>query len=107
MSPHLGTMVLAGSANLLLAGAWMMGALLGTNGMDSLRGSAFLAAMALALVLLWVGGLVLARRLTAWGLARSWNAGVCVVLAALLTVAAWVTLALVTTLVLAMVGLAP
>ena len=30
MSPHAGTMLLAGSANLLLAGAWMFGALLGS-----------------------------------------------------------------------------
>ena len=31
MSPRAGTMLLAGSANLLLAGAWMFGALLGSN----------------------------------------------------------------------------
>ena len=81
MSPRAGTMLLAGSANLLLAGAWMFGALLGSNGMNGHRGGIFLAGMAVALVLLWGASLALARRLTAWGLAREWHVAVCVVLA--------------------------
>ena len=102
MSPHAGTMLLAGSANLLLAGAWMFGALLGSNGMNGHRGGIFLAGMAVALVLLWGASLALARRLTAWGLAREWHVAVCVVLGALITVAAWVVSAFAVTVVPAM-----
>ena len=43
-------MLLAGGANLLLAGAWMFGALLGSNAMDGHRGGIFLAGMALTLL---------------------------------------------------------
>ena len=95
-------MLLAGGANLLLAGAWMFGALLGSNGMDGHRGGIFLAGMALALLLLWAASLWAARRLTAWGLARQWHVAVCVVAGALTTVAAWVVLAFAATVVMAM-----
>lgn len=104
MSPHTGSMLLAGGANLLLAAAWMFGALIGSNGMDGRRGGVFLAGMALALALLWAGSLVLARSLTAWGLVRDWHVAVCVVLAALIAVAAWVALAFAATVVMAIVA---
>ena len=101
MSPPTGSMLLAGGANLLLAAAWMFGALIGSNGMDGQRGGVFLAGMALALALLWAASLVLARSLTGWGLARDWHVAVCVVLGALAAVAAWVALAFVATVVMA------
>ena len=41
MSPQIGSMLLAGGANLLLAAAWMFGALIGSNGMDGQRGGVF------------------------------------------------------------------
>jgi hypothetical protein len=104
MSPHTVAMALAGAANLVLAGTWMFAALLGSNGLSGLNGGVFLACMALMLVLLWGGGLVLARRVTVWGLERGWNAAFCVVLATLLAVTAWLVLAMLATLVLAIAG---
>ncbi|MBD9391786.1 MULTISPECIES: hypothetical protein [unclassified Acidovorax] len=101
MRPHTLAMVLTGAGNLLLAGVWMFGALLGANGMNSSQGGRFLGAIALSLALLWAGSLVLARRLTAWGLARGWSTGVCVVLATVLAVVAWAALAFVATVVVA------
>jgi len=102
MQPQTLAMLLTGAANLLLAGAWMFGTLLGTNGMNSSQGGRFLAAMAVAVALLWAGSLVLARRLATGGLARGWSTALCVVLAAALSVAAWVALAFAATVVVAM-----
>ncbi|CAN7539160.1 hypothetical protein LJR129_003811 [Acidovorax sp. LjRoot129] len=93
-------MALAGLGNLLLAAFWMFGALLGANGMDSVRGGRFLGGLALVLALLWLGGLVLARHLTHWGLARGWNTALSVALATVLTIAAWMALAFIATVVL-------
>ena len=101
MRPHTLAMVLTGVGNLLLAGIWMFGALLGGNGMNTSQGERFLGAIALSLALLWAASPVLARRLTDWGLARGWNTAVCVVLATVLSVAAWLVLAFVATVVVA------
>lgn len=101
MRPHTLAMLLTGAGNLLLAGAWMFGALLGANGMNSSQGGRFLGAIALSLALLWAGSVVLTRRLTGWGLARGWTAGACVVLATVLALAAWAAMAFLATVVVA------